>query len=90
MKRQNQDNRGGGSSGGYGNERSDYGGGSNGPNKRYRVDSYAEALANGKFELRLLIPTKTAGAVIGKGGENIKAIREKVIQFFKPFICIGE
>jgi heterogeneous nuclear ribonucleoprotein K len=45
--------------------------------KRYRVDPYNEALADGKFELRLLIPNKAAGAVIGKGGENIKALREK-------------
>lgn len=75
MKRQNQD-RGGG--GGYGSGGEGRGGG---PNKRYRTDSYADALANGKYELRLLIPTKTAGAVIGKGGENIKSIREKVIFF---------
>uniref|UniRef100_A0A7E4V3F4 Heterogeneous nuclear ribonucleoprotein K n=1 Tax=Panagrellus redivivus TaxID=6233 RepID=A0A7E4V3F4_PANRE len=48
-----------------------------GGSKRYRVDPYNEALADGKFELRLLIPNKSAGAVIGKGGENIKAVREK-------------
>lgn len=62
MKRHNSDNR-------Y------YGGGHN---KRYRTDTYNDALAEGKYELRLLIPTKTAGAVIGKGGEYIKNIREKV------------
>ncbi|CAD5209651.1 unnamed protein product [Bursaphelenchus xylophilus] len=45
--------------------------------KRYRIDAYNEALAEGKFELRLLIPTKCAGAVIGRGGEYIKQIREK-------------
>jgi ribosomal protein S3 len=47
-------------------------------NKRYRSDGYNDALAEGKFELRLLIPTKGAGAVIGKGGEYIKALRSKV------------
>jgi len=46
--------------------------------KRHRNnDGYAEALAEGKFELRFLLPTKCAGAVIGRGGEKIKAIREK-------------
>uniref|UniRef100_A0A915ESE0 K Homology domain-containing protein n=1 Tax=Ditylenchus dipsaci TaxID=166011 RepID=A0A915ESE0_9BILA len=48
-----------------------------GGNKRYRTDPYNEALADGKFELRLLIATKAAGAVIGKGGEYIKSVREK-------------
>jgi ribosomal protein S3 len=47
-------------------------------NKRYRSDGYNDALAEGKFELRLLIPTKGAGAVIGKGGEYIKTVRNKV------------
>ncbi|KAL3120707.1 hypothetical protein niasHT_007999 [Heterodera trifolii] len=45
--------------------------------KRYRADGYNDALAEGKFELRLLIPTKSAGAVIGKGGESIKSLRAK-------------
>uniref|UniRef100_A0A183CPD0 Heterogeneous nuclear ribonucleoprotein K n=1 Tax=Globodera pallida TaxID=36090 RepID=A0A183CPD0_GLOPA len=45
--------------------------------KRYRTDGYNDALAEGKFELRLLIPTKSAGAVIGKGGESIKSLRAK-------------
>ncbi|CAD5206650.1 unnamed protein product [Bursaphelenchus okinawaensis] len=45
--------------------------------KRYRIDAYNEALAEGKFELRMLIPTKCAGAVIGRGGEYIKQMREK-------------
>jgi len=43
--------------------------------KRYRADAYNEALAEGKFDLRILIPTKSAGAVIGKGGEYIKTLR---------------
>jgi predicted RNA-binding protein YlqC (UPF0109 family) len=47
----------------------------------------SEALAEGKFELRLLIPTKAAGAVIGKGGEYIKAMREKV-GFLDINLCI--
>jgi len=50
-------------------------------NKRYRTDGYNDALAEGKFELRLLIPTKAAGAVIGKGGETIKSLRSKVPNF---------
>ncbi|KAI6241415.1 hypothetical protein M3Y99_00369500 [Aphelenchoides fujianensis] len=40
-------------------------------------DAYAEALAEGKFELRFLLPTKCAKPVIGKGGETIKALRQK-------------
>jgi len=48
-----------------------------GSSKRYRAEGYTEALAEGKFEMRLLIPTKAAGAVIGKGGEGIKGIRAK-------------
>jgi ribosomal protein S3 len=31
-----------------------------------------------KFELRLLISTKAAGAVIGRGGDYIKMLREMV------------
>ena len=37
-----------------------------GPNKRPRSD---------KFEVRLLIPSKVAGSIIGKGGANIKKLR---------------
>ncbi|CAK5089218.1 unnamed protein product [Meloidogyne enterolobii] len=48
-----------------------------GNNKRHRSDGYNEALAEGKYELRFLIPTKSAGAIIGKGGESIKALRAK-------------
>jgi hypothetical protein len=55
----------------------DRGGGGLGKRQR-NSDGYAEALAEGKFELRFLLPTKCAGAVIGRGGEKIKAIREKV------------
>ncbi|KAI6203261.1 hypothetical protein M3Y94_00535900 [Aphelenchoides besseyi] len=40
-------------------------------------DSYNDALAEGKFEFRFLLPTKCAGPVIGKGGETIKALRQK-------------
>jgi heterogeneous nuclear ribonucleoprotein K len=67
MKRQYpSDNRGGGMSAGGGA-------------KRYRNENgYADALAQGKYEFRFLIPTKCAGAVIGKGGEKIKAMRDKV------------
>ena len=45
--------------------------------KRSRPDMYNEALAEGKFELRILLPNRCAGAIIGKGGEYIKAIRDK-------------
>lgn len=63
-----------------------YGGGSNQPyqsnggQKRFRQDAseaYQEAIAAGKFELRLLIPSRSAGAIIGRGGEHIKALRSK-------------
>uniref|UniRef100_A0A1I7X1A1 KH_dom_type_1 domain-containing protein n=1 Tax=Heterorhabditis bacteriophora TaxID=37862 RepID=A0A1I7X1A1_HETBA len=39
---------------------------------------FSEALAQGKFELRLLVSSKAAGAVIGKGGDNIKRIRSEL------------
>lgn len=42
------------------------------------MSSFSEALAQGKFELRLLVSSKCAGAIIGKGGENIKRIRTQV------------
>ncbi|CAD6186184.1 unnamed protein product [Caenorhabditis auriculariae] len=44
-------------------------------NKRSKGDGFSEALANGKFELRLLVSSKTAGGIIGKGGENIRRLR---------------
>ena len=55
----------------------------NGGNKRFRgpqdaTEAYQEALNTGKFELRLLIPSRSAGAVIGRGGEYIKNLRQKV------------
>ncbi len=37
-----------------------------GPNKRSRSD---------RFEVRLLIPSKVAGSIIGKGGANIQKLR---------------
>uniref|UniRef100_A0AAF5Q6E5 K Homology domain-containing protein n=1 Tax=Wuchereria bancrofti TaxID=6293 RepID=A0AAF5Q6E5_WUCBA len=43
--------------------------------KRQRPDSYQEALAAGKYELRLLMSSRGAGGIIGKGGENIKRLR---------------
>jgi len=57
-----------------------------GNNKRHRSDGYNEALAEGKYELRFLIPTKSAGAIIGKGGESIKALRAKVCLTFNCFL----
>lgn len=46
--------------------------------KRSRVDSYQEALDAGKYELRVLVTTRGAGGVIGRGGENIKRLRTEV------------
>ncbi|VDK42860.1 unnamed protein product [Anisakis simplex] len=53
-----------------------YGGGYS-TGKRQRADGYQEALAAGKYELRLLVPSRGAGAVIGKGGESIKRLRSE-------------
>ena len=61
-----------------------------GNNKRYRSDGYNDALAEGKYELRLLIPTKAAGAVIGKGGESIKSLRSKVCLCFLVVLFFGD
>ncbi|KAL6732691.1 hypothetical protein Aduo_003426 [Ancylostoma duodenale] len=49
--------------------------GSSRNSKRQRADGFSEALAQGKFELRILVSSKCAGAIIGKGGENIKRLR---------------
>jgi hypothetical protein len=76
-----------------------YGGGSNQPyasngnQKRYRgghdaTESYQEAIQAGKFELRLLIPSRSAGAVIGRGGEHIKALRSKVLIYLLIYIPV--
>ncbi|VDO27083.1 unnamed protein product [Onchocerca flexuosa] len=46
-------------------------------NKRTRMDSYEEALANGKYELRLVVTSRGAGGIIGRGGENIKRLRSE-------------
>ncbi|CAI4227285.1 unnamed protein product [Auanema sp. JU1783] len=65
----------------YGIMKREHGGGDDdrygGRHKRQRADGFSEALAQGKFELRLLVSSKAAGAVIGKGGENIKRIRSQ-------------
>uniref|UniRef100_A0A1I8EE43 K Homology domain-containing protein n=1 Tax=Wuchereria bancrofti TaxID=6293 RepID=A0A1I8EE43_WUCBA len=45
--------------------------------KRTRMDSYEEALANGKYELRLVVTSRGAGGIIGRGGENIKRLRSE-------------
>ncbi|GMT00039.1 hypothetical protein PENTCL1PPCAC_22213, partial [Pristionchus entomophagus] len=45
--------------------------------KNLSGDGYADALAQGKFEMRLLVGSKSAGAVIGKGGDNIKRLRSQ-------------
>ena len=39
--------------------------------------SFSDAISKGRFELRLLVSGKAAGAVIGKGGENIKRLRSE-------------
>uniref|UniRef100_A0A915Q7X7 K Homology domain-containing protein n=1 Tax=Setaria digitata TaxID=48799 RepID=A0A915Q7X7_9BILA len=51
--------------------------------KRARMDSYEEALANGKYELRLVVTSRGAGGIIGRGGENIKRLRSEVLSFGK-------
>lgn len=43
-------------------------GGPTSPHKRYR---------QGDDELRLLIPSKVAGSIIGKGGQNITKLRNQ-------------
>uniref|UniRef100_A0A915PMD1 K Homology domain-containing protein n=1 Tax=Setaria digitata TaxID=48799 RepID=A0A915PMD1_9BILA len=43
--------------------------------KRQRQDSYQKALAEGKYELRLLVTSRGAGAIIGKKGESVKNIQ---------------
>jgi hypothetical protein len=63
MKRRSTGSRGGGDGMGY---------------KRQRPDPFNDALAEGNFELRVLIPSKSAGAIIGKGGEYINAVSKKV------------
>nr|CAD2171223.1 unnamed protein product [Meloidogyne enterolobii] len=72
----NQHYSNGGSSGGGGPKRF-RGGGGGGGGGHDGVDMYHEALAAGKFELRMLIPSRSAGAVIGRGGEYIKSLRAK-------------
>uniref|UniRef100_A0A8R1HHM8 K Homology domain-containing protein n=2 Tax=Caenorhabditis japonica TaxID=281687 RepID=A0A8R1HHM8_CAEJA len=47
----------------------------NGRHKRPKTDGFTEAIQQGKFEVRLLVSSKSAGAIIGKGGENIKRLR---------------
>lgn len=49
--------------------------------KRTRMDSYEEALASGKYELRLVVTSRGAGGIIGRGGENIKRLRSEVLSF---------
>ncbi|KAI1698500.1 KH domain-containing protein [Ditylenchus destructor] len=44
---------------------------------RYVEPMFNEALEEGKFELRLLIPSRLAGAVIGRGGANINDVSKK-------------
>ena len=51
-------------------------------------EQYDAALASGKFELRLLVGSKAAGAVIGKGGDNIKKLRANVRIFISISFCI--
>lgn len=72
MKRENEDsgneqqNQGNNSDSGNGNDAGNGGGSGPNPAKRVRRDS--------DDKIRLLIPSNLAGAVIGKGGENIKRI----------------
>uniref|UniRef100_A0A915CUJ4 peptidyl-tRNA hydrolase n=1 Tax=Ditylenchus dipsaci TaxID=166011 RepID=A0A915CUJ4_9BILA len=48
-----------------------------GKRQRFNELSFNEALNQGKYALRLLIPTRAAGPVIGKGGENINSLSQK-------------
>jgi hypothetical protein len=59
------------------------GAGGHGGQKRFRstqdaTEAYQNAITAGKFELRVLIPSRSAGAIIGRGGEYIKTLRTKV------------
>uniref|UniRef100_A0A0R3RQZ0 Heterogeneous nuclear ribonucleoprotein K n=1 Tax=Elaeophora elaphi TaxID=1147741 RepID=A0A0R3RQZ0_9BILA len=58
-------------------------------NKRTRMDSYEEALANGKYELRLVVTSRGAGGIIGRGGENIKRLRSEVLPFGIRWFAVG-
>ena len=51
------------------------------------VDNNSSAVnnMNDKKVVKFLIPAKAAGAIIGKGGSNIKNLRE----FFQAHITIG-
>uniref|UniRef100_A0A915CKX5 K Homology domain-containing protein n=1 Tax=Ditylenchus dipsaci TaxID=166011 RepID=A0A915CKX5_9BILA len=55
---------------------SGYGDGS-GKRQRFNDLGFNEALDQGQYQLRLLIPTRAAGSVIGKGGENINSLSKK-------------
>ncbi|VDN28865.1 unnamed protein product [Gongylonema pulchrum] len=46
-----------------------------GAGKRQRQDSYQKALAEGKYELRMLVTSRGAGAIIGKKGESVKKLQ---------------
>uniref|UniRef100_A0A915EPF6 K Homology domain-containing protein n=1 Tax=Ditylenchus dipsaci TaxID=166011 RepID=A0A915EPF6_9BILA len=48
-----------------------------GKRQRFNELNFNEALNQGKYALRLLIPTRAAGPVIGKGGENINSLSQK-------------
>ena len=81
---------GGGGGGSYGVSSSRDGGGGGGGGSGYGSSSATEVRADGtggafrrcrrgegpRTELRVLINTKNAGAIIGKGGSNIKRLRE--------------
>lgn len=47
------------------------------PSKRQKLEGKTEGRLEGMHaELRLLLPSRNAGAIIGKGGENIKRLRQ--------------
>lgn len=56
----------------YGSSRGSSGG------KRQKPDSNRDAVGTGKYELRALVSSRSAGGIIGKGGENIKRLRSTV------------
>ena len=63
----------------HGDDLLEYGGGRGASaGKRQKPDSYRDAIAAGKYEFRALVSSRSAGGIIGKGGENIKRLRTTV------------
>jgi len=54
------------------------------PSKKQRYDDYESLQA----DVRFLLPSKNAGAVIGRGGENVKRLRQDVRLFVLSFVTL--